>query len=1237
MIVSKRPKCFIGILCLLLIFTYSMPAMAKNTVEKTHWAAQTINSWNEKGLLKTNEDISILPDQLVTRSELIALINNVFGYGDTISTEFVDIPDNAWYRKDIEKAVNAGYLKGIINSKGQLEAGAEQKVTRQEAITLISKAFDFQNSAADQNSLMKFVDYKKIAPYAYDFLTYAVNKGFISGFPDKTLKPGNQITFAEVLTILDNISGEIITKEGTYSTLYKKNVVVNTDKVILTNTTIQGDLYLTEGIGEGEVTLDHVTITGNIYVRGGGENSIKLNDSTIEGKLKVAKQNGKVRILTTGSTHIPSGELYSGAIIQSDNGNIDNIMVVNNAADHLIKLAGNYKKVELASINTKVNLTSGKIDLLNVINPLSTPNKLQYILILDKGTTISQMNIRAGINLSGEGEINYAKVEVNNVTFENTPKQLELLEGITPTIKNTQPNTGAVVGGASGGGSAGNGGGGSGSSGGGSESIIDPDEADVLQAKSALLLEVDTKNVKNNLVLPSTGLNETGISWNSSNPEVLQANGTISRPGLGEPDVSVLLTATIAKGDFSVNKQFELIIKAKQQIEMDEDNRLAIQEAKLELTLGDTSEITQDVILPTKTQNGVSIVWISQNPEVVSEIGHIYRLQSADREAVLTATFIKGNIQDTKDFVIIVKSVLFDTISSDLLAAKDALDLGDTSSVTADVYLPTKGLNNTLITWHSDNTNVISANGKVTRPEFGESDVNVTLTAMISKEEVLISKVFNVTVKAKPEGSLKSFVFNGYIASIDNSKGQANLLLPKATKLENGIANFVITNGTLAIDGLPITEGQAIKLQSRQEITITEEGKEVNSYLLIVEVLESGLPAVIINTEANQAILDKENKIDAAMKIVDGSTQAYGVGLYDGDITIKGRGNSSWNMPKKSYAVSITNSAPILDMPKDEDWVLIANYADKTLLRNYTAYNLGEMIGMKYSPRMRYVDLFLNGEYLGNYLLGEKIDISKSRLNINKLSANDTSGESITGGYLIEKDWLDRLDVDDNYFHTTRINGENVFAIKKPKSSKINAQQLSYISSYFEEAEQALYSDHFTDITTGYSNYFDVDSIIDWYLVNEIFKNADAAFGTSVYFYKDKGGKLSMGPLWDFDIGAGNINYADCDVPEQFYIKNAEWISRFFEDPKFVQRVKERWTEIKGNQLPDMFGLINQTSLTLELSQRYNFEKWPVLGADIWPNPDGWQDRITYVSEVEYLINWLTKRIKWLDEAFAKL
>lgn len=197
MIAPKKHKYFIGMLCLLLIFTYSMPALAKNTVERQHWAAQTIATWNEKGLLDINENISISPDQRVTRGELIALINNVFGYEDTTSTEFVDIPINAWYQKDVEKAVNAGYLKGIMNSKGQLEAGAEQKVTRQEAMTLISKAFDFQYSEADQNSLKKFVDYKKIAPYAYDNLTYAVNKGFLSGFPDKTLRPGDQVTFAE--------------------------------------------------------------------------------------------------------------------------------------------------------------------------------------------------------------------------------------------------------------------------------------------------------------------------------------------------------------------------------------------------------------------------------------------------------------------------------------------------------------------------------------------------------------------------------------------------------------------------------------------------------------------------------------------------------------------------------------------------------------------------------------------------------------------------------------------------------------------------------------------------------------------------------------------------------------------------------------------------------------------------------------------------------------------------------
>lgn len=591
------------------------------------------------------------------------------------------------------------------------------------------------------------------------------------------------------------------------------------------------------------------------------------------------------------------------------------------------------------------------------------------------------------------------------------------------------------------------------------------------------------------------------------------------------------------------------------------------------------------------------------------------------------------------------KKTAVDADAESVKLAKQLLTLGDTSSLIKEkIDLPISGANNTSITWQSNNEEALQISstvtgavyGKIVRPGTGQLDTSLTLTATIHKGNVQDTKAFAIVIKARQNKSLDALTIGGYKGEINNNTDGVSVYVPSSTDLNMVKLTFSFTGSSIKLGDSEISNGQSVRLVDNQDLVIVNDEFDTRVYHLIIHKVETGLATVIINTY-NQEPIQKDVKSKGTMQLLDGSIYSYGTGLYSGDIQIKGRGNSSWGMPKKSYAVSLDDSASVLDMPADDDWVLIANYADKSLMRNYAAYELARDLNMAYSPRMRYVELFLDGEYLGNYLLGEKIKIAPNRVPIKKMSAKDKSGDAITGGYLIEKDGLDRLESDDIYFDTQKIANPSVFAIKDPKSSKLNQEQLNYISSYFQEAEDALYSSHFIDPVTGYNNYFNVDSIIDWYMVNEIYKNVDAAFGTSVYLYKDKNGKISMGPVWDFDIGAGNIDYNGNDDPTGFYIKNAVWISRFFEDPAFVQKVKQRWGQIKQQQIPDLFNRIDQTKSQLQASQQTNFSRWPILGTYVWPNASGWDQRMTYDSEVQYMKDWLQQRINWLDQAFNEL
>jgi spore coat protein CotH len=218
---------------------------------------------------------------------------------------------------------------------------------------------------------------------------------------------------------------------------------------------------------------------------------------------------------------------------------------------------------------------------------------------------------------------------------------------------------------------------------------------------------------------------------------------------------------------------------------------------------------------------------------------------------------------------------------------------------------------------------------------------------------------------------------------------------------------------------------------------------------------------------------------------------------------------------------------------------------------------------------------------------------------------------------------------EENRFETSR---RIPITIKSPDN--ISEEQFNYIKDYFQKMEDVLYSDGFAHADTGYNKYINVESFINWYIVQELFKNQDAKDFSSIYYYKDRNGKLSLGPLWDFDLGAGNVDYSDATHPQRWYIKDGPLFKRLFEDPAFKEKLKKRWNAVKSKEIKDMLNQITVNMKYMDLSQKKNFERWKIMGVYVWPNPVVYD---TYEKEVAHLKNWLTDRYGWLDENINKL
>ena len=438
--------------------------------------------------------------------------------------------------------------------------------------------------------------------------------------------------------------------------------------------------------------------------------------------------------------------------------------------------------------------------------------------------------------------------------------------------------------------------------------------------------------------------------------------------------------------------------------------------------------------------------------------------------------------------------------------------------------------------------------------------------------------------------------------------------------IKPGLANDYNSGTIIQLNAVPENGWSFLKwsgdlLSSKNPIEITVDmAKTIKAEFFNPDQF-TGLPIIYVNTNG-VAIDSKEDYVEGVASIIGGENYPD---LVEAEMKIKGRGNSTWWQGgvwgKKPYQIKFDDKTEVLNIPKDKKWVLLAELSDKSLIRNKISREMGDISRFDYVPKAEYVELFINDQHAGTYLIGQKVEESKNRVNV---------GDK---GYLIEIDQTNRIDEDDVYFTTDGWSKfpSNLFNIKEP-SLELNSSEYNLIKNHIIDFEEALFGDNFTDADLGYRAFIDLDSFIDWYLINEICKNQDAATYSSIYFNYIPGEKIKMGPLWDFDLAYGNVDYSNATYPEGFHIKSNPWYKRMFEDPYFNSLVKDRFLYYETN-LDMLLNKIDLIEKYLEKSQQKNFEIWPILGQYVWPNPVYYD---THHEEVEHLKDWIEQRMTWL-------
>lgn len=415
---------------LVFVISYALPinnALAESSIEsngsikiassdtKGHWAEGQINKWLERKIVKGYADQSFHPNNEVTRAEFLAIINRVLGLKGGANASFSDVAKDAWYAEDVAKGSSAG----IINGYSDQTFRPNQKMARQDAAVILARAFHL---ASKKDAAVIFKDEALIQSYAKSAVQALAEQAYLTGYQDQSFGSDRLITRAETVALVDRLVAEIYQNSGTFETAtIKGNVVVNTDKVILKNTIIEGNLYLAAGIAQGDSTLDHVTVKGKTVITGGGSHSIHVDDSAL-GEVVVDKQDNDIRVEAVGSTTIENIFLQSSVRLEGNttgSGGIQKVTIPQNGSPTSATLSGNFKNVEVGSSNASLNLEDGTVGTITV----NAPSKLN----VGQNTVVNKMTVNesaGGSKIQVRGTIKEADIKAANTEINGKKAEI---------------------------------------------------------------------------------------------------------------------------------------------------------------------------------------------------------------------------------------------------------------------------------------------------------------------------------------------------------------------------------------------------------------------------------------------------------------------------------------------------------------------------------------------------------------------------------------------------------------------------------------------------------------------------------------------------------------------------------------------------------------------------------------------------------------------------------------------
>ncbi|MEA4833496.1 MAG: CotH kinase family protein [Oscillospiraceae bacterium] len=525
----------------------------------------------------------------------------------------------------------------------------------------------------------------------------------------------------------------------------------------------------------------------------------------------------------------------------------------------------------------------------------------------------------------------------------------------------------------------------------------------------------------------------------------------------------------------------------------------------------------------------------------------------------------------------------------------------------------------------SEQMNVKSYNGIALRDKYGIGGYcmgDVTYFAIRSAENT----EFPSDVVFIQEGNVLVGYTESY--SIDISQLTSVDIAYKTTKCKLSFPAYMKNNdGTVDISSEPIciltdTYGNTRILK----IKLKRTGK--------------GIPVVNIDIDGGVTVLDKDIYQNAVISI-DSFGRFDFNSLYDTIITVRGRGNSTWKkFDKKPFRISFSQATELFGLKEGTEWIFVANYADKSLMRDRIAYEMAKLLdNMDYAPTQYCVDVFINGSYAGVYTCGAQLEVGKGRIELGE-------GDGADVGYVVEVGGVDDgvhiKNID--YFHAGLIK----FAlVRYPDKKTRTISQFNYIKSYFMKVNNAIVN------LDNYEEYIDVDSFVDWLILQELSNNTDSSFRRSCYFTKQPGGKLKMGPPWDFDIAFGNFIEDDIDYdtwasytyhnPTETNVDTSKdyvgttWAKYLLSDPAFVKLLQKRWLEVKDALVSCALNEIDLTSADIAPSAKENFMVWNILNTRVSLERRDVTKYNTFEKQVQYLKDFIVKRSEWMTSKLEQM